>query len=461
MTSIGKSALYNCSGLTSITIPNSVTSIGEWAFSGCSGLATITIPNSVTSIGDHAFRDCSGLTSVTIGNSVTNIGSHAFSGCSGLTSITIPNSVTSIGEWAFYHCTSLTSITIPNSVTSIGKSAFIPCTSLSSVNVLAETPSSIESTTFPSTIAKIRVPEAAVSAYKAATNWSEFSAKIIALGGEDNSITVEEIEENKAAGGSANQTYIVTDEAADDVKAADNVIVHSGDNYTCANLVLSDGEPFETMAEEFTATAATYTRSVSVGNTSGTICVPYAFAKEDGVKYYTVDNTRSDDATIYLNEISDDIIPAATPVIYFKDGGKTTMTFSGSNADAKKAAGTGSGTFELRGTFEKTTITEGDELAKSYALSGGKFLCSTTKLTTNPFRAYLYNTGAVAGARLNLSVDNDEPSGITSENAALMSGDAEIEGYYTLEGRRVGSLQKGAVTVIRYANGKSVKVFAK
>jgi hypothetical protein len=461
VTSIGDYAFDNCSGLTSITIPNSVTSIGGAAFSGCSGLTSITIPESVTSIAADAFYGCSGLTSITIPNSVTSIGEWAFSRCSGLTSITIPERVTNIGDCAFRYCSGLTSVTIGGGVTSIGSSTFRDCSGLASVNVLAETPSSIGSNALPSNITKIRVPEAAVSTYKVAENWSAFSEKIIALGGEDNSITVEEIEENKAAGGSANQTYIVTDAAADDVKAADNVIVHSGDNYTCANLVLSDGEPFETMAEEFTATAATYTRNVSVSNTSGTICVPYAFAKEDGVKYYTVDNTRSDDATIYLYEISDDIIPAATPVIYIKDGGKTTMTFSGSNAVAKKAAGTGSGTFELRGTFEKTTITESDELAKSYALSGGKFLCSTKKLTINPFRAYLYNTGGLVGARLNLSVeDDDEPTGITSENVALMSGDAEIEGYYTLEGKRVGSLQKGVVTVIRYANGKSVKVFA-
>ena len=48
----------------------------------------------VTSIGYAAFRDCSGLTSVTIGNSVTSIGNSAFSDCYGLTSVTIPNSVT-------------------------------------------------------------------------------------------------------------------------------------------------------------------------------------------------------------------------------------------------------------------------------------------------------------------------------------------------------------------------------
>jgi hypothetical protein len=101
-----------------------VTSIGSYAFSGCSGLTSITIGNSVTSIGSAAFSGCSGLTSITIPNSVTSIEAQAFYGCSSLTSVTIPNSVTSIGEWAFYGCSSLTSITIPNSVTSIGGYAF-------------------------------------------------------------------------------------------------------------------------------------------------------------------------------------------------------------------------------------------------------------------------------------------------------------------------------------------------
>ncbi len=135
VTSIGESAFWYCSGLTSVTIPNSVTSIGERAFEGCTGLTSVTIPNSVTSIGDYAFYSCSGLTSVTIGNSVTSIGRNAFNGCSKLTSVTIPNSVTSIGSYAFSGCTGLTSVTIPNSVTSIGGSAFTECSSLKEVRL--------------------------------------------------------------------------------------------------------------------------------------------------------------------------------------------------------------------------------------------------------------------------------------------------------------------------------------
>ena len=141
VTSIGDGAFLNCSGLTSVTIPNSVTSIGEQAFSGCRSLTSVTIPNSVTSIKNYAFYNCSSLTSVTIPNSVTSIGSYAFRYCSSLTSITIPNSVTNIGQSAFSDCSDLTSITIPNSVTSIGSSAFSGCNSLTSVTI----PSSVTS----------------------------------------------------------------------------------------------------------------------------------------------------------------------------------------------------------------------------------------------------------------------------------------------------------------------------
>lgn len=74
------------------------------AFWECSNLTNINIPSSVTNIEEAAFYGCSSLTSINIPSSVTSIGKEAFWGCSNLTSINIPNSVTSIGEWAFSNC---------------------------------------------------------------------------------------------------------------------------------------------------------------------------------------------------------------------------------------------------------------------------------------------------------------------------------------------------------------------
>ena len=141
----------------------------------CTGLTSVTIPNSVTTIGEAMFYDCTGLTSITIPNSVTSIGYEAFRSC-GLTSVIIPNSVTSIGKYAFRNCTGLTSITIPNSVTSIGDCAFYGV-DLTSVTSEIEEPFNIGDYTFSKNTfmnATLYVPKGTVDKYKATEGWWKF-----------------------------------------------------------------------------------------------------------------------------------------------------------------------------------------------------------------------------------------------------------------------------------------------
>lgn len=97
---------------THITLREGTRGIAASAFYNCTGLTSISIPNTVLCIGVDAFCDCSSLTGVTIPNSVISIGTGAFIGCSGLIHASIPSSVTYIGDNPFMRCTKLIDITV-------------------------------------------------------------------------------------------------------------------------------------------------------------------------------------------------------------------------------------------------------------------------------------------------------------------------------------------------------------
>lgn len=133
--SIGMGSFRGCTGLTSITIPTSVTKIGFWAFQNCNNVTAVsfTAPSSLTYIGQGGFEAMSKLTSIAIPNTVSTILGYSFYNCTGLTTVTLPNTISSIPDNVFINCSSLNNITIPSSVTTIGVNTFLNNTSLTSI----------------------------------------------------------------------------------------------------------------------------------------------------------------------------------------------------------------------------------------------------------------------------------------------------------------------------------------
>jgi len=178
LTSIESQAFNNCTNMTSVLIPDSVTRIGNNAFGYCNGLTNINLSANVVSLGANPFNCCSALRAITVDaanpaysssedgvlfnkekteilscpggkkgehvipDSVTLIKPGTFYGCKYLTTVTIPNRVTAISLWAFKQCTGLTHLTIPSCVTAIGNNAFYGCTNLTAVYFNGNAPSS-------------------------------------------------------------------------------------------------------------------------------------------------------------------------------------------------------------------------------------------------------------------------------------------------------------------------------
>jgi hypothetical protein len=134
VTDIGTNAFQMLSGLTSVTIPGSVTNIAFFAFYACLDLTNATISDGVANIGNFAFSYCP-LASVTIPGSATNIGYQVFFHCAELASVTMGHGVTTFGDFAFYDCYSLTNVVFADSVSSIGVGAFQYCYNLAAVTI--------------------------------------------------------------------------------------------------------------------------------------------------------------------------------------------------------------------------------------------------------------------------------------------------------------------------------------
>ena len=148
VTSVAGGTFFECSELTSVTLPETLEELGGGIFRKCTKLTEIHIPPTLTNISRNTFEGCpwwekqrqsgdyvivngvllapskvsSG--SRVIPDGVTKIGAFAFENHKGLTEVILPEGLTVIENAAFINCESLQNVAFPSTLTTIDASAF-------------------------------------------------------------------------------------------------------------------------------------------------------------------------------------------------------------------------------------------------------------------------------------------------------------------------------------------------
>lgn len=131
---IWTSGFEGASGLTGISIPSSIGRLGTAAFEG-TGLTHVTIPDTVQQVDPAVFQNCTKLVSVKLPAGLAEIDQYMFANCISLQHVDMPDSITKINIYAFHNCTSLTSLALPKNLSSLSVGCFDKCINLQHVVV--------------------------------------------------------------------------------------------------------------------------------------------------------------------------------------------------------------------------------------------------------------------------------------------------------------------------------------
>ena len=445
----------NCKNLSSLTLSESFNTAKVtnmlFMFSGCNNLSSLDLSEFNTANVKNMssmFRECYKLSSLTLSNSfntakVTSM-QKMFSGCNNLSSLDFSKfntaEVTDM-SFMFFNCTNLSSLDLSNfnteNVTNM-ESMFKGCSTLQSIYV---------SDNF------------VVTAIKYESSKKNLFTDCNALKG-----ALPKYDPTKTSSDYANYktgyfTKLVGKNGSDKIGAVGEVL-------TAESIALADDKDL-VVYEPFTATAATYNRTINANTTWATLCLPFEVSL-DGQNFRAFKLLSADEGTntVELEELTTSI-EAGTPVIIKMNEGANSLKFSVENTAIAKdiqTAATADGNYQLQGlyaqkVFDKDVdnncyIVKGDKL-----MNPAKLLANTNvkKVASKPFRAYMVGNSSApaAGAKMFSIGFNDNTTAI--DNLNTIANDKAV--YYDIQGLRLNAPQKG-INIVKRGN-KTMKVIIK
>lgn len=247
-------------------------------------------------------------------------------------------------------------------------------------------------------------------------------------------------------------------------KLGDEIIAAAGEPLTANTLTIDKDQNFKAN-EPFTVAAASYSRTMSDGNTWATLCLPFEVSLADQ-NFRAFKLVSANDDAVELEEVKTNIA-AGMPVIIKMNEGETSLNISVTDkkiAQETLISATTDGSYQLQGLYAGKEFSK-DTDNNCYIVKGDKLMnpakllenTNTTSVDSKPYRAYMVDKSSVqpAGAKM-FSIEMDE--NVTAiDNLNILANDHAA--YYDIQGLRLNAPQKG-VNIVKRGN-KVMKVIIK
>ena len=498
-----KEFFRDCTGLNEITglkyLNTAEVTDMSYMFWNCRNLSSLDLTNFNTAKVENMFGmffDCENLSSLVISKfntaNVTDM-SNMFYRCENLSSLDIPNfntaKVTDM-SYMFYSCQKLTELNLSNfntaNVTNM-TSMFLNCKVLSSLNLSNFNTAKVTDMSSMFKYCKVL----------SSLDLSNFNtAKVTDMSGMFSGCSMLQtiyISDDFVVTGITDENYKkdlftgceALPEYGDAKTSSDyanyktgyftKLVVRNGDErygikgettqLTVDNLVLTDNKDL-VVYEPFTATAASYSRTIKEGTTWATLCLPFEVSL-DNQNFRAFKLLSADDATetVELEELK--TIEAGTPVIIKMTNGATELNFTVADKTIAKdvlASESADGNYQLQGLYTQKVFSK-DADNNCYIVKGNKLMnpakllenTKVQKVVSKPFRAYMVDKSSApaAGAKM-FSIGFDDSITTIDTINTIANDKAE---YYDLQGKRLNEPQKG-INIVKRGN-KTMKVIIK